>query len=212
MRQYFKDGAAVVFYGDSITDAGRRYEEEGNLGNGYPAKTAAIYNALFAGAQVRFYNKGISGNRSIDLLKRYDAEIKPLAPDFISILIGINDTWRRYDSNSITTAEEFENNYRTLLTRIREDLPQCKIMMIEPYLLESDPSKLVWLEDLNPKLEAVHRLKDEFADYYLPLGSIFKEAVASGIPDAQISADGVHPADYGHGMIALEYLKVLGIL
>ena len=212
MNQFFKDGAAVVFYGDSITDAGRQYADLQNLGMGYPSKVAAIYQTLYAQAKVHFYNQGISGNRSCDLLKRYEKGIKPLSPDFISILIGINDTWRRYDRNSITTAEEFEKNYRTLLGNLKKDFPECKIMIIEPYLLDSDPAKLVWFEDLNPKLEVVHRLKEEFADYYLPLGTIFADALKNGITNTQISADGVHPVDFGHGMIAVEYLKTLSII
>ena len=34
MNQFFKDGAAVVFYGGSITDVGRQYADLQNLGMG----------------------------------------------------------------------------------------------------------------------------------------------------------------------------------
>jgi len=211
MKPFFDKGSTVLFYGDSITDVGRNREDFYGLGNGYPVKTATIYHSLFAGNEVTFLNRGISGDTTTQLLERYDADVKALKPDYISILIGINDTWRRYDSDLYTSTEQFEANYRQLLRQIRSDLPNCKIILMEPWLLSSDPNKEMWHGDFDPKQETVNRLKPE-GDFFLKTTEIFEEAKKKGYSDADISADGVHPTDFGHGLITLGWLRNLEIL
>ncbi len=112
MKNMFCDGQVVLFQGDSITDCGRNYSDITSLSGGYPGIVAKMYTLLFPDTKVTFVNKGISGNRVKDLLARYEQDFKAIKPDFLSILIGVNDTWRRYDHNDPTSAEEFENAYR----------------------------------------------------------------------------------------------------
>jgi acyl-CoA thioesterase-1 len=212
MQPFFQKGQTVLFQGDSITDCGRIREQPGDLGPGYPAKIAAIYNTLFPENEVRFVNRGVSGDRAKDMLKRYEADVRDIRPDFLSILIGINDTWRRYDSNDPTTAETYENNYRMFLEKVKADFPETKIMMIEPYLLHTMPDKICWHEDLDPKIQVARKLAKEYADYYLPLDGIFSSLCVSTYEPVDLSEDGVHPSDKGHSVIAYEYLKLLGIL
>lgn len=211
MKPFFEKGSTVLFYGDSITDVHRDRSDFHSLGEGYPAKTAAIYQALFAENEVKFLNRGISGDTTTQLLERYDADVKALNPDYISILIGINDTWRRYDSDRYTSTEQFEKNYRQLLGQIRRDLPKCKVILMEPWLLSSDPKKEMWHGDFDPKQETVNMLKSE-GDYFLPTVRVFDEAKKSGAADVDISADGVHPTDFGHGLITLGWLRNLEII
>lgn len=209
MKSFFQDGQVVLFQGDSITDCGRNRESESCLGYGYPKVVSELYKTLFPKTDVTFVNKGISGNRVLDILDRYETDVKQINPDFVSILIGINDTWRRYDSNDITTTEEFEVNYRTLLTKIKADFPECKIMMIEPFLLNSTPDRASWREDLDPKIQVVRALAKEFADYYLPLDGMFAKMEVEGYTCHQLAADGVHPEDIAHSMIGKWYLDTL---
>ncbi|MFI3325696.1 MAG: SGNH/GDSL hydrolase family protein [Clostridia bacterium] len=210
MNTFFKKGQTVLFQGDSITDCGRDKEDVYNLGNGYPNKVTSMYKTLF-GSDVTFINKGISGNRVKDILARYDEDIKNIKPDFISILIGINDVWRRYDANDATSLEDFENSYDTLLEKIVSDFPNIKIMIIEPFLLHATEEKESWHEDLDPKIQAVRKLAMKYADYFLPLDGIMAKSACEYGPDA-LSADGVHPSDLGHAVITEEYLKLLGII
>lgn len=209
MKEIFKKGQVVLFQGDSITDCGRDREDITSLSEGYPGIVAKMYNLLFPDNEVTFINKGISGNRVIDLLDRYDTDFKAIKPDFISILIGINDTWRRYDSNEPTSTEQFEANYRKLLEKIKLDMPNCKIMMIEPYVLNSLTDRAAWREDLDPKIQVARKLAKEYANYYLPLDGIFAKAEATRYNCKQLAEDGVHPNPLGHGIIAEEYLKAL---
>jgi lysophospholipase L1-like esterase len=203
----FQDGQVVLFQGDSITDCGRERSDMTSLGSGYASVISKMYGLLFPDTKVTFVNKGISGNRIADIVARYEEDVKAINPDIISVLIGINDTWRRYDSNDPVSAQDFEKSYRELLTRVKKDFPNCRIMIMEPFLLYSLPDRAQWREDLDPKIQVARNLAKEFADYYLPLDGIFAKAEVEQYTCHQLAADGVHPSALGHGIIAEEYLK-----
>ena len=115
---FIEKNATILFQGDSITDCGRD-RETGTLGNGYPKYIAGLFNSMYPELNVKFINKGISGNRVADLQERWTEDCINLKPDVLSILIGINDTWRKYDSNDETSAEKYYNGYKDILTRVK---------------------------------------------------------------------------------------------
>jgi len=197
----------VLFQGDSITDVGRDRETD-DLGRGYARIAAGLFTAKYPKMNVTFLNKGISGNRTCDLLARWEEDCLALKPDFLSILIGINDTWRRFDSDSPTTAEQYESNYRALLTQVRKRLGNIPILLIEPFLMPFVPDKLNWREDLDPKIHAARKMAQEFHAHYLPLDGLFaSKSIECGYEIW--SADGVHPSLAGHTLIAQEWLKLV---
>ena len=207
MNTVFQKGARVLFYGDSITDAGRSRTVDTEWGRGYAARTARAYQALLPEQEIVFLNRGISGNTSADLLTRYEQDVLALQPDFVSVMIGINDTWRRYDSNDITSKEQFETNLTELLEKIKKGLPDTKLMLIEPFLLPTDPEKEIFWEDLGPKIEVVRRLARKYADVYLPMNGILTNSLIEKVPTEELSYDGVHLSDPGCAIMAKEYLK-----
>lgn len=214
MKTIFKDNSTVLFQGDSITDWGRinglltdMIPDGGALGHGYVYRAAKIYELLYPQNHISFVNRGVSGNRSCDLLDRYESDIHEIHPDYISIMIGINDTWRRYDSNDSTSTEQYEKNLTTLLKNIKRDLPKTKIMLIEPFLLPTDPEKEIFWEDLGPKIEVVRKLARTYADVYLPMNGILENCLIQNVPSEDLSNDGVHLADLGCAVMAKEYLK-----
>jgi len=62
----FREGARVLFQGDSITDGGRdrggRYPDH-VLGHGYPYIIAANFAGHFPERKLAFFNRGVSGNK-----------------------------------------------------------------------------------------------------------------------------------------------------
>lgn len=211
MREPFLPGSKVLFYGDSITDWFRDKEDGEDLGHGYAARVAGAYRALF-GEGVRFINRGVSGNRIGDLLARYEDDVLSIRPDVISILIGVNDTWRRYDRNDPTPADIFEERYFQLLQNIRTDLPDCRILMVEPFLLHEPGDRWQWHEDLDPKRLAVCRLAQKYADWYLPMQAVFtEEIIRTRCSESSLLYDGVHPTEKGQALIAVHILKIWGI-
>lgn len=212
MDRFFKNGQTVLFQGDSVTDCGRSRDDDSFLGDGYAGKIASVYNALFPYNGVKFVNRGVSGNRVHNLIERYVEDFMDVAPDFISILIGINDVWRRYDSNDPSTQEAFRDHYEYLLKMIKHHMPDTKIMIMEPFVLHTLPDRKTWHEDLDPKIQIIRELAAEYAHFYLPLDGIFASYCASSCKAEDIAPDGVHPSDFGHSIIASEYIKMLGIL
>ncbi len=203
------DNSLVLFQGDSITDCGRNRQNPYDLGFGYGAMIASWLSALYPERRLRFLNRGISGNRTKDLLARWETDCLALQPDWVSILIGINDTWRRYDSNDPTPVEVYEHNYRAILQMTRERT-KAQIILMEPFVLPTPPDRQAWREDLDPKIEVVHRLAREFKAILIPLDKRFAEACGHREP-AFWAGDGVHPSLAGHALIAQEWLKAVGV-
>ena len=202
------ENALVLFQGDSITDAGRLRDVPEDLGRGYALMAAAQYSLRHPEHKVRFLNRGISGNRAADLVARWQADCLDLRPDLLSIYIGINDTWRRYDRGLLTTAAEFEDHYRQLLAAARRALPAVRLVLVEPFVLPVPADRTAWREDLDPKLAVVRALALEYRAALVPLDSLFAQAACRREP-AFWAADGVHPSPAGHALIAQAWLEAV---
>ncbi|MCQ2440740.1 MAG: GDSL-type esterase/lipase family protein [Clostridia bacterium] len=82
----------ILFFGDSITDCGRNRDNDDSLGQGYPLLIKSELG-FENPERYTFLNRGISGNRIVDLYARIKKDLINLAPDYVSILIGVNDVW-----------------------------------------------------------------------------------------------------------------------
>lgn len=191
-----------VFIGDSVTDAGRTSasaaERSVDLGNGYVSLVAATLGDTTSAITVT--NRGINGHRTVDLAARWQTDVINLRPTLVSILIGINDTWRRYDSHDPTSSESFEQTYRTILERTVEHT-NARIVLCEPFLLAVKRRQRTWREDLDPKIAVVRRLAVEFDAVFVPFDQNFAEAATTKKPK-HWAADGVHPTAAGHQLMA----------
>ena len=198
----------VLFQGDSITDAGRDRRNYYHLGGGYPAYAAPLIKEAHPELELEFINLGISGNRTGQLFDRLYHDAIALKPDVISILIGINDIWHRYNWDMVTTTDEqIELNYRCILERIKRDT-DAKIMILAPYLLDCTDKEEV-RADLARLLPIVRKLADEYADVYVPLDELFDEALKTQPEPAYYSGDGVHPNANGARFIGEHYARAI---
>jgi acyl-CoA thioesterase-1 len=210
MTSLIEDGAVVLFQGDSVTD-GNRYRNDDSapdsLGYGYAMMASAWFSALYPEKRVRFINRGISGNRAVDLRMRWQEDCLDLRPTWVSILIGINDTWRRYDSNDPTPVQKYETAYRAILEQSSAKL-NAKLILCEPFVLPVLEDRTTWREDLDPKIAVVRRLAREFNALYVSLDGIFAQAATQREP-AFWAGDGVHPTVEGHALIAQSWLRAV---
>jgi lysophospholipase L1-like esterase len=181
----------IVFAGDSVTDCGRRDDPE-LLGDGYVRN---LFDDL-GPQRPRIVNVGISGNRAVDLEARWPTDVLAHQADLVSVLIGINDTWRRYDGDDPTSTEDFEASYRALLEPL-----QAKLVLIEPFLLAVKDEQLTWREDLDPKIEVVRRLAAEYDAILVPADVEFTRQAAL-VGATTLADDGVHPTAAGHRLLA----------
>lgn len=192
-----------VFIGDSVTEAGR-FEDPRGLGYGYVQIIAERLRRLGSGATV--LNRGVSGNRVPDLAARWHEDCLELKPKLVSIAVGVNDTWRRYDSNDPTSVTKFEEGYRALLESLCGLAPQ--VVLMEPFLLPVSADQEVWREDLDPKIAVVRTLADEFGATLVATDD-FLNARRASPQDESLAPDGVHPSASGHEAIATLWLNTV---
>jgi acyl-CoA thioesterase I len=200
-----KPNDVILFTGDSITDCGRTAPGGPELGLGYPFLAAAQIQAQVASPSLKIYNRGIGGNRVYDLEGRLESDLIALKPTILSILIGVNDTWRRFDSNTVSTTENFKAAYHNILSRVKKDLPETQIILLEPFILPYPEDRKAWRVDLDPKITAVRELVNEFETEFIPLDGMFAEATTRA-PANYWLGDGVHPTAAGHSLISDAWL------
>jgi acyl-CoA thioesterase I len=198
-------GMSILFTGDSITDCGRRTDVYQPMGRGYAFIASSWLSAMHPELGLTFINKGISGDRVASLAVRWTRDCVKLQPSLVSILIGVNDTWRRFDKDDPTSAEAFEADYRRLLEQTKRET-DAFIVVCEPFLLNCGLVDDEWRADLAPKIGAARRLAQEFAALYIPLNDLFAQASAAARPDYW-AQDGVHPTAAGHAFIARAWLR-----
>ena len=204
---FIKENDTILFQGDSITDCSRNKLKRADLGNGYVNLIHHYLQTHHSNLNIHCINKGIYGNRTIDLKLRWRLDSLRIDQDVLSLLAGINDTWRRYDFNLVTSVVKFEENYRYLLDSSLEKNPNLRIILLSPFLLPHTDKQLLWFEDLNPKIQVVENLAKEYNTLYIPLQEIFNEALTPEKDVHYWTMDGVHPTSEGHMLIAKEWLK-----
>ena len=200
----------VLFYGDSITDAGRNYgllHGEEAMGHGYVKYAAAgLKERGFADEDL--INRGISGNRIVDLYARIKVDCWNHQPDFLSILIGVNDVWHEVEGKNGVELDRFEKMYRILIEDTKKVLPNIQMMLCEPFVLEglATSAKYDQFLEVYKYAEVVKKLAAEYGLYYLPLQEKLTQAAVNATAEEYL-ADGVHPAEAGAKLIANEWLK-----
>ena len=199
----------ILFQGDSVTDANRTESQEflngkESLGKGYPLFIAQ--HLKNTNSSMTVMNRGISGNRVRDLKQRWEQDCLAIEPVILTILIGINDCWRKYDSNDETSAEKFESDYEDLIIQAQSHGIN-KMILMEPFVLPIPDDRIQWRETLDPMIHAVRRLAKRHHTEFIPLDGIFAKAGIAG-DYYDFTVDGVHPTDKGHRLIADEWMKV----
>jgi lysophospholipase L1-like esterase len=198
----------ILFQGDSITDAGRSTEDDLNMGYGYPTLVSSELGLEYAN-QYRMLNRGVSGDRIIDLYARIKADIINLKPDIMSILIGVNDIGREIYEHNGTDADKSSRIYSMLIEELKEALPDVKIMILEPFILKGAATEMCWEEFQSGVSERAKIATETARKYGLPFISLqnkFDEAAELASNDYWLR-DGIHPTAAGHEIIKREWIK-----
>lgn len=210
----------ILFQGDSITDFYRNYAEYSHMGMGYALQVQAQLG-LEQPNKYSFLNRGISGNRIVDVYARIKSDIINLKPDYMSILIGVNDVWHELGGNrNGISSEKFEKLYCMLIEEILEVLPNINIMIMEPFVLEGsataaiedEPERWnVFYTEVRKRAEVAKRVAKKYNLVFIPLQERFDE-VALLAENSYWLYDGVHPTAMGHGVIKREWMKAFETL
>lgn len=200
----------ILFQGDSITDCGRTgtggagFNDNG-IGAGYPAMIRSRVMCDHPETEWNFINRGISGNRIVDLYARWRVDCLNLKPDVLSILIGVNDTWHEENQNGVDVPR-YARFYRELMGWTQEALPCVKIILLEPFLCAHDERITRMESEVLERAQVTREVAAEYGATFIPLQTIFNEAFKRA-PRAYWSADGVHPSPAGHQLMADAWLK-----
>ena len=207
----------VLFQGDSITDAGRMKKKNGansvqGMGRGYVLQTAAKLTAQYPTTDFSIYNRGISGHKVFQLANRWDEDALLLKPDVLSILIGINDYWHMVNGKYDGTPEIYENDLRNLLKRTKQELPNIKLLICEPFAVWGGKALTDrWKIELPSYQETSAKLAKEFDARFVPFQKVFNKALKKA-PASVWCPDGVHPSLAGASLMAEAWLKAFNKL
>ena len=206
----------ILFQGDSITDSHWREDDNGGMGVGYTRLVKAELSYLHPG-EYEFYNRGIGGNRSVDLYARIKADFINLAPDYASILIGVNDVWHELDGKNGVDAEKFERVYTMTVEEIREALPDLKLFLLGAYVMpgaatvgtlgDGRDRYTVFREEVALRIAATKRIATRFGLPFVDLQAVFDRLHGQNGIEHYLD-DGVHPSAAGYEVIKREWLRV----
>jgi len=198
----------ILFQGDSITDAFRSKENDDIFGIGYPLLVKGELGLEYPNQYVMF-NRGISGNRVVDVYARIKEDIINLKPDIMSILIGVNDVWHELAVQNGVDADKYFKIYSMLIEEIKEVLPDIKIMILEPFVLKALATEGQWKEfndEVQKRAQKAKEIAEKYNLVFVPLQKKFDE-VAKLAPNDYWLMDGVHPTTAGHELIKREWMK-----
>lgn len=202
MKPVIEKDALVLFQGDSITDAGRNREDGNDLGPGYAMMAAAWFMASYPELNVKFLNRGISGNTVKDLQARWTEDCLDLKPTWVSIMIGINDTWW-----AEIGAEEYEAAYRNILNQAKENTG-ARFILIEPFIMPVPEDYDRVRTFLDPKIDIVRKLAREYNAILVTSDGIFAKACTE--TEASFwTPDGVHLFPAGNALLAQSWLRAI---
>lgn len=208
-------GNIILFQGDSITDAGRNKQNEGfnnapSLGSGYAMLAGAALLEKYASADLKIYNRGISGNKVFQLAERWDKDCLDLKPDVLSILIGVNDIWHTLNGNYNGTLDKYRTDYIALLERTRNALPSVKLIICEPFAVPGIKAvNEKWYPEFYGYQKAAREIAERFGAIFIPFQKVFDEAMKRA-PGSYWTGDGVHPSLAGAQLMARAWLRYIG--
>jgi len=207
-------GSKLLFIGDSITDCGRaRPNGEGLFGahgTGYVNIVAGLLGTIYSSQKIRVVNQGQSGDTVIDLKARWEQDVVNQHPDWLSVMIGINDVWRQMDCPLMPELHVGPQLYeQTLDELVTATKPNLKgLVLMSPFYIE--PLKQ---DEMRFKMDgygaAVKRVAEKHHAIFVDVQAAFDIVLKDWYP-AAIAWDRVHPNQVGSTVIAKAFLDAIG--
>ena len=209
----------ILFQGDSITDSGRGRNVTApnrELGAGYVNLIASRITC--DNPKIEVCNRGVSGNRIADAFARWIEDTLNLEFDVFSALFGINDTGFGLRLNMGSDMQRFEFIYDRMLYEVREKRPDCKMLIIAPFIFKMKDEQNrcdiyndwdIWYKSIRRRGEISEKLADKYGAGFLPMLDIFEKAQRDIAPAEHWSLDCIHPTPAGHELIARSWIDAM---
>ena len=206
-----KNGDKILFQGDSITDFGRGLPP--GLGTGYVALVRGMLTAIRPDLDVEVINRGVSGDRSAELVARWDADCLQIKPQILSIMIGVNDVWRKageWNGQKFIALPEYIANCEKIIEQALAMDSLRKLMLMSPttinFVNKTELNNLV-----HEYAAATKELAAKYGAIYVPSHEAMM-AARLALPEIEWTGDGCHPAPAGHALLASTWLKSAGVI
>jgi len=203
----------LLMIGDSITDCERSLPVgeavDDKLGNGYVSQVNALLSATYPSRDIRVINTGISGNTVLDLAARWERDVLALEPHWLSIMIGINDVWRQFDSPLLRKEHVSLNDYTATLERlVAQTRPRLKgLVLMSPYFIEPNES-----EPMRAMMDkygaAMRKIARRHSAVFVDTQAAFNDAMKY-IHPMSLAWDRVHPGQAGHMILTRAFLNAV---
>ncbi len=200
----------IVFIGDSITDCGRT-GAAAPWGAGYVSMVRNLLTARYPELALTILNRGVSGNTVRDLAARWEKDVVAERPDWLSVMIGINDCWRFFKGRAeeAVPLPEYETTLRRLLDRART-ATNARLILMTPYMIESDRT-VAMRAQMDLYSAVVERLAPAYGALLVDVQAAWDAALAHTRP-TDWAEDSIHPTAPGHAVIALAFLRTIGFV
>lgn len=199
-----KKNSTILFQGDSVTDGGRNRNDENSLGNSY----VKYVNDYLKENNIKIINRAISGNKVNDLIDRFQKDFVECKPDYIFILIGVNDTWHNYPNQKPTNI--FKIEFELLLNKIKNEI-NVPVIILEPFIIGYKEQYTCMRGDLLTKVDEIRKLARKFNCEYITFENDFASILIH--EDEELySVEGIHPLEKGHKLIAEKIFNNIEII
>lgn len=204
------NGHKLLFIGDSITDCGRGqpFGTGNGLGNGYVSLVNSLLAAVYPERRILVMNTGTSGHTVRDLAARWKRDVIDLKPDWLAIMIGINDVWRQFDCPLETGMHVLPGEYERTLRELAGSVKVKGLVMMSPYYIEDNRG-----DDMRRRMDQygaiVRKVAKEKKAVFVDTQAAF-DSVLKHLPSEMFAWDRVHPGTPGHMIIARAFLDGVG--
>ena len=208
-----KPQAKLLMIGDSVTDCDRtKPVGEGlfdALGKGYVSLVDATLQTRHPEARIRVVNMGTSGHTVRDLKARWQTDVLDQKPQWLSIMIGINDVWRQFDTPWQTEwavgLDEYRDTLDALVAKTKPALDG--LVLMTPYFVENNTTDPMRAR-MDQYGQAVREVAKRHSTLFVDTQAAFNRVLAH-LPSASIAWDRVHPNRIGHTVLAQAFLDVI---
>jgi lysophospholipase L1-like esterase len=194
----------IVMLGDSITQIG-------DGPGGYVWLTRQYLQSLYPSQGIEVINAGISGNKSNDMLGRYQTDVLDRKPDLITISVGVNDVWHGfYDNHPLGDGprgiklEDYRRNVESMVDQALKQAAKVVILSATPIEENQDGAENRKAVAYNAALRDIaHRRGLIYVDYQRPFWDLIRMYRRdTGGHDNFLTVDGVHMNSAGNEVMA----------
>ena len=196
-----------MFTGDSVTDCNRARpigDGPGRVGDSYVANIFCRLWADYPKNKIRILNSAISGDTTRNVINRFDEDIIAYSPDYLLIMIGVNDAWRRIEcalqNEVITTDEEVYENISNMVKKCKEN--NIKPIFISPLYFDTNHKNEFrqYVDTIQSQIKSI--CSKEGIGYIDVQKQVDKYLTAINDNSYRLSGDRVHPQAIAKTLIA----------